>query len=265
VPRNRALLDWYDRQGRDLPWRHTTDPWAILVSEVMLQQTQASRVAPAFTMFLQRYPDPASLAAVPVSEAISAWGDLGYLRRAIRLHAAARQIAERGWPADLRELPGVGRYTAAAVSAFSYGQRAAAVDVNVRRILSRWTGRLLTRGEAESLGAALVDPQRPADWNQSMMDLGATVCTARTPRCDVCPVRNWCRDPTVEIPRRSQTPFDGSVRQARAAVLKALAVGRPAEEAAVTSGLDPGTVSTAVDGLIEEGLVERSRGRLRLS
>ncbi|HSJ29335.1 MAG TPA: A/G-specific adenine glycosylase [Acidimicrobiia bacterium] len=264
MTRNRALLDWYDRHGRDLPWRHTDDPWAILVSEAMLQQTQVSRVVPVYTAFLHRYPDPSSLAAAPMSEAIRAWGELGFLRRVIRLHAAARVIADHGWPSDLRELPGVGRYTAAAVSVFALGQPQAAIDVNGRRILSRWAGRPLTQREAESFGAEAVERERPADWNEAMMDLGATVCIARLPRCEVCPVAEWCADPAVQIPRRPQSPFEGSVRQARATVLKTLAAGAMPDDPSFVTGLDPATVTAAVNALVDEGVIARADGELRL-
>src|ERR687892_1944521 len=139
-----ALLDWYERVRRPLPWRSTRDPYALLVSEVMLQQTQAARVVPYYEAFLRRFPDPAALAAAPVRDVLKAWSGLGYNRRALALQAAARVVAERGWPDDLRELPGVGPYTAAAVASFAWDAHHAAIDVNVRRVIERWDGRRLT-------------------------------------------------------------------------------------------------------------------------
>ena len=135
-----ALLDWYERVRRPLPWRATRDPYALLVSEVMLQQTQAARVVPYYHAFLERFPDPAALAAAPAGEVLAAWSGLGYNRRALALQRAAAVVAERGWPEDLTELPGVGAYTAAAVGSFAWDRQAAAVDTNVRRVLCRHDG-----------------------------------------------------------------------------------------------------------------------------
>ena len=163
-----ALLRWYDRERRDLPWRRTTDPYAILVSEVMLQQTQVVRVVPRYLEWLERWPDAASLAAASRGEVLAAWVGLGYNRRALALHGAARAVARDGWPADLRTLPGVGPYTAAAVASFAFGAQVAAVDTNAWRVAER-----LGRGTPE----ALLAPGRAAEWNQAAMELGATVCT----------------------------------------------------------------------------------------
>jgi A/G-specific adenine glycosylase len=178
-----AVLDWYARSRRDLPWRRTTDPYAILVSEVMLQQTQVARVVPRYLEWLERWPDAASLAAASRGEVLAAWVGLGYNRRALALHEAARAVARDGWPADLRTLPGVGPYTAAAVASFAFGAEVAAVDTNARRVAER-----IGRGSPSELLA----PGRAAEWNQAAMELGATVCTARAPRCDACPVAAWC-------------------------------------------------------------------------
>ena len=165
-----ALLDWYAERGRELPWRETRDPYAILVSEVMLQQTQASRVAPRWVAWLERWPTAQALAAAPTAEVIRAWQGLGYNRRAVSLQRAARVVAERGWPDDLTELPGVGPYTAAAVACFAFGRPVLPVDVNVRRVQER-------TGEEFDHTCA-----------QALMDLGATVCIARVPRCGECPL-----------------------------------------------------------------------------
>src|SRR5436190_16230224 len=161
----RALLSWFRKNRRDLPWRRTTDPYAILVSEVMLQQTQVARVVPRYLEWLARWPDAAALASAPRAEVLGAWVGLGYNRRAVALHAAARVVASEGWPADLTMLPGVGPYTAAAVASFAFGAEVAAVDTNVRRVCAR-----LGRGSPD----ALLAPGRAADWNQAAMELGAT-------------------------------------------------------------------------------------------
>lgn len=231
----------------------------------MLQQTQVARVEPVFRRFIDTYPTPSELAAVSFADVVVAWEDLGYLRRARNLHAAAQQIAVDGWPEDLTDLPGVGPYTAAAVSAFADGAPVAAVDVNVLRILSRWNGTVLSATDAAVLGSAILAPKRPGDWNQAMMDLGARLCRPRSPRCSECPVRTWCTDPSLELTPRRQSTFDGSVRQARAAVLKRLAVtGDDLDGVILTTGLDPGTVQQAVRALISEGTVVEDRGRLSL-
>jgi A/G-specific adenine glycosylase len=200
------LLAWFAERGRDLPWRGTRDPYAILVSEVMLQQTQASRVVPRWLAWLERWPTADALAAAPAGEVIRKWQGLGYNRRALSLQRAARIVAERGWPDDLTELPGVGRYTADAVSCFALGRQLLPVDVNVRRVQER-------TGERFDHTCA-----------QALMDLGATVCIARVPRCGECPLAELCpsRGRTFE-PLRKQAPFEGSFRQRRARTLSLVA------------------------------------------
>lgn len=258
-------MEWYDRTGRDLPWRRTKDRWAILVSEVMLQQTQVTRVEPVYRDFMERYPHPAELAAASPADVVTAWGGLGYLRRARNLQTAARRIAEEGWPEDLTVLPGVGPYTAAAVHVFADDERLAAIDINLRRALSRWVGTPLSERTAAEFGAQNVDAARPGDWNQAMMDLGAGLCRPTSPRCDECPVTAWCVDPTVEVSIRRQSPFEGSTRQARAAILKQLARG-PADQVELVerTGLETGTVSLALDALIGEQAVIVADGRFEL-
>ena len=221
-----ALLDWYAERGRELPWRETRDPYAILVSEVMLQQTQASRVVPRWLAWLRRWPTVQSLTAAPTAEVIREWQGLGYNRRALNLQRAARVVGERGWPADLTELPGVGPYTAAAVGCFAFGRPVLPVDVNVRRVQER------TGHEFDHTCA------------QALMDLGATVCIARVPRCGECPLASACpsRGQRFE-PLRKQVPFEGSFRQRRGAALRAL-----------LAGVDPGD-EEAVAALAADGLV----------
>src|SRR3954453_17432188 len=179
-----ALLRWYGRERRDLPWRRTTDPYAILVSEVMLQQTQVARVVPRYLEWIARWPTAAVLAAASRADVLAAWVGLGYNRRALALHAAAEVVARDGWPADLRTLPGVGPYTAAAVGSFAFGAPVAAVDTNVRRVLSRHDGRHHAARELAARAGALVPPGRAAAFDQAMMELGATICTPGRPRCE---------------------------------------------------------------------------------
>ena len=232
------LLAWFEANGRDLPWRHTRDPYAILVSEVMLQQTQVERVAPRYLAWLERWPSVEALAAATPGDVIREWQGLGYNRRAVNLHRAARQIAAAGWPADLTELPGVGRYTADAVAAFALGEPVVPKDTNVRRVQER-TG--------HRFGPACA---------QALMDLGATVCLARIPRCGVCPLAEGCpsRGRRYE-PLRKQGRFEGSFRQRRARVLRAVA---SAPHAAGELDAD------AVRSLERDGLVAVVDGSVRL-
>lgn len=232
------VLGWYDAHARDLPWRdETATPWGVLVSEVMLQQTPVSRVLPVYLAWLDRWPTPADLAAEPGGEAVRAWGRLGYPRRALRLHAAARAVvADHGGevPADLdalRALPGVGEYTAAAIAAFAHGRRHPVLDTNVRRVLSRLVrgsalpGPSLTRAERD-LAAGLLpeDPATAVRWSVGVMELGALVCTASSPRCDDCPVRDCCAwrragRPAYSGPARPVQTYDGTDRQCRGRLL----------------------------------------------
>ena len=200
------LLGWSAEHCRDLPWRKTRDPYAILVSEVMLQQTQAARVVPRWLAWLGRWPSAEALAAASTADVIRAWQGLGYNRRAVNLHRAARVVAERGWPADLRKLPGVGPYTADAVACFGFGRPVLPIDVNVRRVQERTL-------EVFDHTCA-----------QALMDLGATVCIARVPRCGACPLAAACpsRGRRFESLRK-QGPFEGSFRQRRSRTLRLVA------------------------------------------
>jgi A/G-specific adenine glycosylase len=223
------LLTWFRANGRDLPWRKTRDPYAILVSEVMLQQTQVERVIPRYLRWLERWPTVFALAAAPSADVIREWQGLGYNRRAINLHRAAQRVAAAGWPDDLTELRGVGRYTADAVARFAFEQDVLPVDTNVRRVAER-------TGEAFGPVSA-----------HALMDLGATICLARIPRCGICPLAEGCpsRGRRYE-PQRKQSRFEGSFRQKRASVLRLVAKeARPAAE------LD----GEAVAALVRDGLV----------
>ena len=232
------LLAWFDEHGRDLPWRRTRDPYAILVSEVMLQQTQVSRVVPRYLAWLARWPTVEALAAAPIAEVIREWQGLGYNRRAVNLHRAAQRIAAEGWPDDLTELPGVGTYTADAVARFALDRAVLPVDTNVRRVLER------TGGE---FGAASA---------HALMDLGATVCLARVPRCEQCPLADGCPSRGTRYePLRKQSRFEGSFRQRRARALRLVA-----ESPQPHDSLDP----RAVTSLLEDGLVQVNGGLVSL-
>src|SRR3954469_63040 len=185
-----VLLAWYERVRRPLPWRFTRDPYALLVSEVMLQQTQALRVVPYYEHWLARFPDAAALAAAPARDVLAAWSGLGYNRRGLALRGAAAVVAGRGWPEDLTALPGVGPYTAAAVSSFAWDRQVAAVDTNVRRVLRRHGG--MAAADVTARAAALLPAGRAAAFNQAAMELGATICRPRAPRCPACPVARGC-------------------------------------------------------------------------
>ena len=179
-----AILAWYAAVRRDLPWRRTSDPYRILVSEVMLQQTQVARVVPYYEAWLERFPHAAALAAAPAAEVLGAWSGLGYNRRALALQAACAVVARDGWPRTpdgLQTLPGVGPYTAAAVASFAFGAHTAAVDTNVRRVIERMDRRPRRPPQLARRAAAILPDGRAADWNQALMELGATVCTARAP------------------------------------------------------------------------------------
>ena len=232
------VLAWFEAHGRDLPWRRTRDPYAILVSEVMLQQTQVERVILRYLAWLERWPTVEALAAASAADVIREWQGLGYNRRALSLHRAAEQIAAGGWPEDLTELPGVGRYTADAVSCFALGRDVLPVDTNVARVRER-------TGEAFDARCA-----------QALMDLGATVCLARVPRCEVCPLAADCpsRGRRYE-PLRKQGRFEGSFRQRRAATLRLVAAS-----ARRAADLD----AAAVDALERDGLVRVEGGLVSL-
>jgi A/G-specific adenine glycosylase len=212
-------LAWFESHARVLPWRETRDPYAVLVSEVMLQQTQVDRVVPRYARFIDRWPTIEALAAAATGQVIAEWQGLGYNRRAVNLHRAARRVAERGWPDDLTELPGIGPYTAAAVGNFAFGRDVLPVDTNVRRVQER-------TGERFDASCA-----------QALFDLGATICLARVPRCDECPLAELCpsRGRRYE-PLRKQSRFEGSFRQRRASALRDVVAGRrPRDDEAVAA------------------------------
>ncbi|MEP6679899.1 MAG: A/G-specific adenine glycosylase [Chloroflexota bacterium] len=273
------LLSWYRHEHRDFPWRHTRDPYAVLVSEIMLQQTQASRVAERFPRFMARFPTAAALAGAPQAHVLAEWTGLGYNRRALALQRAARAIADHGWPADvvgLERLPGIGPYTARAVASLAFGHRAGVVDTNVRRWLVRRFGTdPWDRAGLQSLADALAGAgggsrKETAAWTHATMEFGARVCAARSARCDECPIADGCpsRGAAERVPVARQATYPGSSRARRGAILRLLAVadGNKLEVQATRRQLkvDSETFQGLVSGLERDGLLHRSGRRLWL-
>lgn len=274
----RAVLQWYAVAGRDLPWRRPeATAWGIFVSEIMAQQTPIARILPAWEAWMRRWPTPADLAAEPPGAAIAMWDRLGYPRRALALHRAATAMVEAhagsvpSDPAELRALPGVGEYTTAAVSSFAFGNPLVVIDTNVRRVLAR-----IALGEAQaapSLTVAerdLAQQWQPADraeanaWNVASMELGALICTARAPRCDICPVRSWCRwraagYPAYQGPARRSPGFEGTDRQLRGRILALVRAGDRPIDPTVLAGLgEPDRVNRLAAAMCTEGLLTLS-------
>jgi A/G-specific adenine glycosylase len=263
-------LEWWDGAGRDLPWRRTRDPWAVLVSEVMLQQTQVDRVVPKWHAFLDRFPDPSTCAVAPVGAVIETWAGLGYNRRGVALHRCAVSVVQDHdgrVPLDLAALlalPGIGPYTARAVLAFAGERDVAVVDTNVARVLARQTGRPLRPAAVQAAADALVPDGQGWAWNQAMLDLGAGVCRARRPQCGGCPVAASCAwrggpgpDPAVGSAGVSggQSRFEGSDRQGRGRLVDALRCG-PVADLASAAGWpgDPERAARVAATLVADGL-----------
>jgi A/G-specific adenine glycosylase len=271
-----AVLSWYAAHQRDLPWRRPdASPWAVLVSEIMLQQTPVVRVLPAYQAWLERWPTPTALAAAPAGEAVRQWGRLGYPRRALWLHAAACVLARRyggevpASHADLLGLPGIGRYTAAAVCSFAFGQRHAVLDTNVRRVLARLiTGAQFPPAQPSVAEMRLAEALLPADpgvaarWSVALMELGALVCTAARPHCAQCPVAAGCAwllagQPPAPARRRGQG-YSGTDRQCRGALLAVLREAHTPVSAGDLAAAwpDPAQRARALDGLVADGLAD---------
>jgi A/G-specific adenine glycosylase len=253
-----GVVQWFEGAARDLPWRAPDrTPWGVLVSEVMLQQTPVVRVEPAWRAWLDRWPTPADLAEAPTADVLRAWGRLGYPRRALRLQECAKAIVERHdgvvprTEDELRALPGIGEYTAAAVLAFAYGKRSVVVDTNVRRVLARAVGGTALPAPsytaAERALATALAPDSDAEasrWAAASMELGALVCTARAPKCGACPVAGLCA---------------GTDRQARGRVMAELRQATEPVDRALLVSLwhDPRQLDRAIAGLVEDGLAEQ--------
>ena len=278
------VLAWGEGHLRDLPWRRTRDPWAVLVSEVMAQQTGVDRVVPYYERFVARFPAPPACAAAPLREVLRLWTGLGYNRRAVNLHRCARAVVDRHGgvlPADLaalRALPGVGPYTARAVLAFAFEHDVGVVDTNVGRVLARWEGRSLRASEAQAQADGLVPAGRAWAWNQAVMELGGTVCLRCRPRCASCPVQRSCAwaaaglappDPADGSAGvgTGQPRFEGSDRQGRGRLVEALCRGPVAvADIPVVMGWpdDPDRADRVAAGLLDHGLAVREGADLRL-
>jgi A/G-specific adenine glycosylase len=281
-----ALLTWGAAHRRDLPWRRTRDPWAVLLSELMLQQTQAARVVPRYASFLERFPTPAACAASPVGDVIAEWSGLGYNRRAVNLHRCAVAVVERhgGVVPDALEalstLPGIGPYTARAVLVFAFERDIGLVDTNAGRFLARAAaGRALGPREAQALADALVPPRRGWAWGQAVFDLGALVCVKRSPRCDECPIVAHCAWAGAGWPApdpvhagsagisRAQAPLAGSDREGRGRLVRALVAG-PVADADLPAACgwpdDPARARRIAAALVADGLAARDDNRLVL-
>ncbi len=277
------LERWFSDHGRDLPWRRTRDPWSILVSEIMLQQTQVNRVVDRWHRFLDRFPTPQAAAAEPAAAVIDEWSGLGYNRRAVNLHRCAVAVVERfggAMPAtlgDLLSLPGVGAYTARAVAVFAFGQGEAVVDTNVARILARVSGRTMTRTEVQRLADDCVAGRDPWVWNQALLDVGATLCRPNPDcgRCPFAPVCRWHRagnpmpdpaDGSAGVSQKQST-FEGSDRQGRGRLVRALRSG-PVDDERLPETMgwsdDLERARRVAGTLVADGLVEHSGGRYRL-
>lgn len=282
----RLLLAWFRTDARPLAWRRTRDPYSILVSEIMLQQTQAERVEPFYEAFILQFPDVRSLAQASRAAVLRAWGGLGYNRRAVSLHQAARAIVERHGgrvPADLDDLlalPGVGAYTARAVMAFAFGADVAPVDVNVARVLARAvTGQPMSRAEVQHLADDLVPAGQAAEWTSALMDLGAHYCTSRAPRCGACPVAATCAwrgggsaadeaDDPADAAGRARAPeaFAGSDRYHRGRLVDTLRRG-PVDTDSLPRAADlddTGRLVALTRTLVDDGLAEWNDGALQL-
>jgi A/G-specific adenine glycosylase len=273
-----ALLDWYRPRARPLRIRTTRDPWAILVAEVMAQQTQIARVDAAWVGFMERFPTPRAMAQASTADVLRAWSGLGYNRRALNLQRAAQAIDSdhAGRVPDtievLESLPGIGPYTARAIAATAYGQAVAPVDTNVRRVVSRFIGLPMTPVQLQAAADDLVYRADPAAWTHASMDLGATVCRSHRPRCHECPVSSWCSSAFAVIeptrPRGTAIAFERSSRWLRGRIverLRALDDGDWARLPATLGGHDESAIGRAVEALERDGLLERrSDGSVRL-
>jgi len=276
-----ALLKWGSDTLRDLPWRRTRNPWHVLVSEVMLQQTSVARVLPKFEAFIDEFPTPHALADAALGDALRLWSGLGYPRRCRNLQEAARAIVNEfngEFPSTLNELqslPGIGQYTSRAILAFAFEQDVAVVDTNVSRVLSRIEGRALKARELQELANQFVPLGLGWEWNQVMMDFGARHCTLRSPKCNECPVRKMCAwrgegedpAPLSSGASKPQARFEGSDRQARGRAIRAVSDGLSSPQQIVAAmGLanDPERAAKLLEALVTEGLLIRSGGRLTL-
>ena len=275
----KLVLAWYQKNKRDLPWRNTT-PWGVLLSEIMLQQTPVTRVLPVWSEWMRRWPTPADLAAAQKSEVITRWGRLGYPRRALRLHECAKEITANfggevpAHEAQLRSLPGIGDYTAAAVMAFAFGERSLVLDINIRRLFTRQIDGVETPTavptKSERVAREALIPAKKAHlWAAATMELGALICTAKNPRCGHCPIAATCAWRNLDYPRSDQPKrrqsWHGTDRQCRGVIVQALRENEKLTGKEIAQLWDvPSQVEKALTTLIEDGLIEREKKYYRL-
>ena len=274
------LLEWYQQNKRDLPWRKTT-PWGVLMSEFMLQQTPVHRVLPQWQRWIELWPTPADLAAAPLSDALREWGRLGYPRRAKRLHQCAEIIVRdhNGEVpeniAELRALPGIGEYTAAAIAAFAFGKSELVLDINIRRVYARcWQGKSAPTSSPNNsereLARGLIPPGDDGRWAAATMELGALICKARAPLCEECPLQDQCLWRSIGYPEvaevKKSATWHGSDRQCRGVIMQALRENNELHERdLITLWSDPSQYEKALTSLINDGLIEKRGKRFSLA
>lgn len=278
-PLEKPIIDWFRKNKRDLPWRNTT-PWGVMVSEYMLQQTPVNRVLPNWNEWMQRWPTPADLAKASPAQVITAWGRLGYPRRALRLHQSAKVITDYyqgvipDEEAELRKLPGVGEYTAAAMVAFAFGGRSLVLDINIRRLFSRLFDGVqvptLSAGKAEkSRYQALIPLRNPHLWAAATMELGALICTSQSPKCAICPVAESCKWRSLDYPKSDQVKrvqsWHGTDRQCRGVIVQALRDNSQLSKSEILLLWNvPSQAEQAILTLLDDGLIE-SKGSDKFS
>jgi A/G-specific adenine glycosylase len=273
---HQPVLAWYKKNKRDLPWRNT-DAWGVLVSEIMLQQTPVARVLPIYIEWMKRWPTPAALAAATPAQIITAWGRLGYPRRALRLHECAKVISEKyrgripDTQSELRELPGIGDYTSAAIIAFAFEGRSLVLDINIRRVFARVIDGVEvptaapTKSEKQER-EKLIPSKNPHVWAAATMELGALICTAKNPKCGQCPLADLCiwrslDYPLSDQPKRTQS-WHGTDRQCRGVIVQALRENPALSKKEIMQLWDvPSQVEKALLTLLEDGLLVEQKGQ----
>ena len=275
----KEITSWFKKNKRDLPWRKT-DAWGVLVSEFMLQQTPVNRVLPVYEAWMKRWPTAASLAKATPAEVITAWGRLGYPRRALRLHECAKEIThnlEGKIPekeAELRELPGIGEYTAAAITAFAFEKRSLVLDINIRRLFARLFDGVETPTQSatkveKSRYEELIPKKDPHLWAAATMELGAVICTSQSPKCGICPVAHVCTWRSLDYPKsdivKRRQSWHGTDRQCRGTIVQALRENEVLTKSQITQLWDvPSQLEKALLTLLDDGLIE-SRGKNKFS
>lgn len=275
----KEITSWFKKNKRDLPWRKS-DAWGVLVSEFMLQQTPVNRVLPAYEAWMKRWPTAASLAKATPAEVITAWGRLGYPRRALRLHECAKEITHNfkgkipESQAELRELPGIGEYTAAAITAFAFEKRSLVLDINIRRLFARLFDGVETPTQSatkveKSRYEELIPKKDPHLWAAATMELGAVICTSQSPKCGACPVANVCTWRSLDYPKsdvvKRRQSWHGTDRQCRGTIVQALRENEVLTKSQITQLWDvPSQLEKALLTLLDDGLIE-SRGKNKFS